>query len=127
MKEKQISVFAENKPGILSNIVELLGDADIDIRALSLADTTDFGIARMIVSNTQKALDILKENGFAVKCTEVVSLDMDDTPGGLSKILKTLKANDISVEYLYAFVDESGSGARVVMRVDKPELIEKLF
>ena len=127
MKEKQISVFAENKPGILSNIVELLGDADIDIRALSLADTTDFGIARMIVSNTQKALDILKENGFAVKCTEVVSLDMDDTPGGLSKILKTLKANDVSVEYLYAFVDESGSGARVVMRVDKPELIEKLF
>lgn len=127
MKEKQISVFAENKPGILSNIVELLGDADIDIRALSLADTTDFGIARMIVSDTQKALDILKENGFAVKCTEVVSLDMDDTPGGLSKILKTLKANDISVEYLYAFVDESGSGARVVMRVDNPELIEKLF
>lgn len=127
MKEKQISVFAENKPGILSNIVELLGDADIDIRALSLADTADFGIARMIVSDTQKALDILKENGFAVKCTEVVSLDMDDTPGGLSRILKTLKANDISVEYLYAFVDENGSGARVVMRVDKPELIEKLF
>ena len=125
MKEKQISVFAENKPGRLSNIIELLGDSDIDIRALSLADTTDFGIVRMIVSDTEKALVTLRENGFAVKCTEIIALNMDDTPGGLSKILKELKKNDISIEYLYAFVENSG--AKVVMRVDAPEKAEKLF
>ncbi len=125
MKEKQISVFAENKPGRLSNIVELLGDANIDIRALSLADTADFGIARMIVSDTDAAVALLKENGFAVKCTEVTALNMDDTPGGLSKILKVITKNDISIEYLYAFVE--GDGAKVVMRADKPEKLEELF
>lgn len=125
MKEKQISVFAENKPGKLLSIVELLGDEDIDIRALSLADTADFGIARMIVSDTDAALALLRENGYAVKCTEVTSLNMDDTPGGLSKILKILAQNEISVEYLYAFAEESG--AKVVMRTDNPEKTESLF
>lgn len=125
MKEKQISVFAENKPGKLLSIVELLGDEDIDIRALSLADTADFGIARMIVSDTDAALALLRENGYAVKCTKVTSLNMDDTPGGLSKILKILAQNEISVEYLYAFAEESG--AKVVMRTDNPEKTESLF
>lgn len=125
MKEKQISVFAENKPGKLLSIVELLGDEDIDIRAMSLADTADFGIARMIVSDTAAALALLKENGYAVKCTEVTALNMDDTPGGLSKILKTLAQNDISVEYLYAFAEKDG--AKVVMRTDNPEKADTLF
>lgn len=125
MKEKQISVFAENKPGRLLSIVELLSNSDIDIRALSLADTADFGIARMIVSDTEKALSTLRENGYAVKCTEVLSVNMDDTPGGLSKILKVLEKNSISVEYLYAFAENSG--AKVVMRVDNPEKAANLF
>ena len=125
MKEKQISVFAENKPGKLLSIVELLGDEEIDIRAMSLADTADFGIARMIVSDTDAALALLRENGYAVKCTEVTALNMDDTPGGLSKILKILADNEISVEYLYAFAEKNGE--KVVMRTDNPDKADTLF
>ena len=94
---------------------------------MSLADTTDFGIVRMIVSDTQKAVDILKEQGFAVKCTEVTALALDDTPGGLAKVLEILKSENIGIEYLYAFVGKKDHRAMVVMRVSEPEKAETLF
>lgn len=127
MKVKQISVFVENAAGNLSDVTAILGESNIDISAMALADTTDFGIVRMIVSDTQKAVDILKDNGFAVKCTEVTALALDDNPGGLAKVLKVLKDADISVEYLYAFVGKKEHCAMVVMKVSDSDKAEKLF
>lgn len=127
MKVKQISVFVENAAGNLSDVTNILGENNIDISAMALADTTDFGIVRMIVSDTEKAENILKENGFAVKCTEVTALALDDTPGGLAKVLEILKKADISVEYLYAFVGKKEHYAMVVMKVSEPDKAENLF
>mgnify|MGYP004462510141 FL=1 len=127
MKVKQISAFVENAAGNLADVITLLGKNDINISAMSLADTTDFGIVRMIVSDTQKAVDILKEQGFAVKCTEVTALALDDTPGGLAKVLEILKSENIGIEYLYAFVGKKDHRAMVVMRVSEPEKAETLF
>ena len=124
---KQISVFVENKSGNLSDILTVLGDNGIDISAMSLADTTDFGILRMIVSDTDKAVAILKDQGLAVKCTDVTALHMEHTPGGLSKILSILKKEDIDVEYLYAFVEKNENDARVIMKVSDSEKVEQLF
>lgn len=126
MTVKQISVFVENKTGNFSDVISLLGENSIDISALSLADTSDFGIARMIVSDTDKAVSLLKEHGYAVKCTDVTELIMEHVPGGLSKILKELKKEEISIEYLYAFADTKGD-AKVVMRTSDPAKVEKLF
>ena len=127
MKVKQISAFVENAAGNLSDVITLLGKNNIDISAMSLADTTDFGIVRMIVSDTQKAVNILKEQGFAVKCTEVTALALDDTPGGLAKVLEILKNENIGIEYLYAFVGKKDRRAMVVMRVSEPDKAETLF
>ncbi len=127
MKIKQISVFVENKSGNLADVTGLLASNKIDIGALSLADTTDFGIVRMIVSDTQKAVDILKSKGFAVKCTEVTAIAVEDVPGGLSKILEEMKEKNIAVEYMYAFVGKSESCAMVVMRVSDPDAAELIF
>ena len=127
MKVKQISAFVENAAGNLADVITLLGKNDINISAMSLADTTDFGIVRMIVSDTQKAVDILKEQGLAVKCTEVTALALDDTPGGLAKVLEILKSENIGIEYLYAFVGKKDHRAMVVMRVSEPEKAETLF
>lgn len=127
MTVKQISVFVENKTGNFSDVVSLLGENAIDIRALSLADTSDFGIARMLVSDTDKAVEILKEQGYAVKCTDVSELLMDHVPGGLSKILKELKKQEVGIEYLYAFADKEDGTAKVVMRTSEPDKVEELF
>lgn len=127
MTVKQISVFVENKSGNLADVTALLGENGIDISALSLADTTDFGIARMIVSDPDKAVKILKGQGMAVKCTDVTALAVDDVPGGLSEALKLLKQEKIEIEYMYAFVGKSNKGAMVVMRVSDPQRAQELF
>ena len=127
MKVNQISVFAENKSGSLADISALLGENNIDIRAMSLADKTDFGIVRMIVSDTDKALKIFKDNGFAVKCSEVTALSIANTPGGLAEVLAVLKSEDIVVEYLYAFVGKNDKRAKVVMKLSDPDTAEQLF
>lgn len=127
MTVKQISVFVENRSGNLADVTALLGENGIDISALSLADTTDFGIVRMIVSEPDKAVGILKEHGLAVKCTDVTALAVDDIPGGLSEALKILKQADIAIEYMYAFVGKSNKGAMVVMRLSDPDKAAALF
>ncbi|HLO26103.1 MAG TPA: ACT domain-containing protein, partial [Geobacteraceae bacterium] len=100
MKVEQISIFIENKSGRLAEIARILGDTGINIRALSLADTTDFGILRLIVNDREKAKLVLKENGFTVSKTEVVAVEVPDRPGGLSEILQTLDSESINVEYM---------------------------
>ncbi len=114
---KQISVFIENKPGRLTEVTDLLAQYQVDITALSLADTSEFGILRLIVDKPDAAQMALREAGFAVKATEVLAVAMDDQPGGLASVLHTIAAAGVSIEYMYAFVGKRDGKAVVVMRV----------
>jgi len=118
MKAIQLSVFLENKRGRLAEVTKVLGDNGINIRALFIADTSDFGILRMIVDDTRKAVDILKTNNFTVRENDVVAVEVPDEPGGLSKVLAVLSVNDLNVEYLYCFADKNRNAAIDVMRVE---------
>ena len=118
---KQISVFVENKSGRLSDILNVIGKNGIDISALSIADTTDFGIVRMIVNDPDKAAEILKSNNLVVKVTDVIALAVADKPGGLAGEIEKLKNAAISIEYMYAFIGKSDKGALVIVRVENPE------
>lgn len=118
---KQISVFVENKSGRLSDILNVIGKNGIDISALSIADTTDFGIVRMIVNDPDKAAEILKSNNLVVKVTDVIALAVADQPGGLAGEVEKLKNAGISIEYMYAFIGKSDKGALVIVRVENPE------
>ncbi|MDA8239598.1 MAG: ACT domain-containing protein [Nitrospiraceae bacterium] len=121
MKVEQISIFLENKSGRLADVAEVLAKAGINIRALSLADTTDFGILRLIVNDTEKAKQVLKDNGFTVGKTEVIAVEVPDRPGGLGHILTVMKEQGINVEYMYAFVQRSGGNAVIIFRFDEIE------
>ena len=121
MKAEQISVFLENKSGRLADVASVLASADVNIRALSLADTTDFGILRLIVNDTEKAKQVLKDNGFTVGKTEVIGVEVADRPGGLAEILNVMKDNNINVEYMYAFLQKSASKAIIIFRFDELE------
>jgi len=121
MKVEQISVFLENRTGRLSDVTKTLEQNGINIRALSLADTSDFGILRLIVSDNEKAKTSLKEAGFTVGRTTVVPVEVQDQPGGLHKILEILSSNDINVEYMYAFVQQSGKNAVLIFRFDRTD------
>ncbi len=118
MKVEQISIFLENKPGGLAQVTRVLKEKDINIRALSLADTTDFGILRLIVDKVQEARDVLKNEGFTVGRTEVVAVEVPDRPGGLHIIVDALSSERINVEYMYAFVERSGENAVIIFRFD---------
>lgn len=120
MKVRQISVFIENRTGRLETVTRLLGEAGINIRALSLADTSDFGILRLIVNQPEKAQAILREQGFTIKLTEVIAVEVPDVPGGLSRVLGLLGAGGINVEYMYAFVEKATDKAILVFRFDDP-------
>ena len=114
---KQLSVFLENKTGRLNHVAEILGAEGINMTAFSVADNSDFGILRVIVSDPQKALTVLTENRFAVSLTDVICLRTSNEPGTLSKVLKILEQEQIYIEYMYAFSE--GSEANVVIRPDK--------
>jgi hypothetical protein len=118
MQVEQISVFLENKAGRLSEVTGILSEAGVNIRALALADTSDFGVLRLIVDNNTKAVAVLKENGFTVGKTEVVAAEVADKPGGLHNILKILRAEGINVEYMYAYVRHTGQDAVMIFRFD---------
>ncbi|SIN77918.1 ACT domain-containing protein [Halodesulfovibrio marinisediminis] len=121
MKVEQISVFLENKAGRLAEVTNTLAKNGINIRALSLADTTDFGILRLIVDNSEKAKSVLKDQGFTVGKTNVVAVEVEDKPGGLNHILNTLGNNGINVEYMYAFVMPGSTNATLIFRFDKTD------
>jgi len=129
MKVDQLSIFLENRAGRLAEVTRLLAEAGVNIRALSLADTSDFGILRLIVSDFETAKTKLKEAGFTVGRTSVVAVEVADQPGGLDNILSQLQDAGINVEYMYAFVQQSGDSAILIFRFDRTdqgiELLQK--
>lgn len=118
---KQISIFVENKPGRLKAMTHILKENDIDILAISIADTKDFGILRLIVNNPDKAVKALKDAECTVKLTNVLAIVLEDKPGGLATVMDTLFDNSISVEYMYAFFSKQDGQAAVILRVDDNE------
>lgn len=118
MTVKQLSVFLENKKGRLWKSLNILKKENIDIRALSIADTSEFGILRLIVSDPDKAKKSLEEEQFAVSIADVIAIEVDDQPGGLEAALALLNDNDVNVEYIYAFVEKKTSKALVVLRTE---------
>lgn len=121
MKVKQLSIFMENRAGRLAEIMRLLGDAGINIRALSLADTSDFGILRLIVNNVDKAMQVLKDSHHTVSLTDVVAVEVPDKPGGLASVLEPLREAGVNVEYMYAFVEKASDKAVVIFRFEDVE------
>lgn len=118
MKITQISVFLENKKGRLLDATMALGKAGVDIKALTIAENEDFGVLRLIVNNPDEALKALKASGFVASLTDIVAVEVEDSPGGLAKVLAVLNSNDLNVEYMYAFVEKSADKAILVFRFD---------
>ena len=121
MKIQQLSLFAENKPGHIAAPIRLLAREDIDIRSLYLADTQQYGILRMIVSDWEKAAAILQSQGFTVKVTEVLAVEVADRPGGLADILEDLDGTGINIEYMYAFPNACDNRAILIFRFSDPD------
>jgi len=121
MKLHQLSVFLENRPGRLAEPCRLLADARINILTLSLADTQQFGILRILCHEWEKARDVLQKAGMVVKSTEVLAVEVPDRPGGLADILDVLDQAGVSVEYMYAFAEKVGDKAVLVFRFDDPD------
>ncbi len=118
LKIDQISIFIENRSGRMAQITSALGDVNVNIRAMSLADTSDFGILRLIVNDVEKAVEVLKNKGFTVRISQVVAVKIKDQPGELGKFLTVLEKAGLNVEYMYAFVQKSGEHAVVIFRFD---------
>ena len=124
---KQISAFVENKPGRLMEILKALASANVDLKALSLADTTDFGVIRMIVSDNELAKKVLKEDGVVVRITDITAVAVPDEPGALLNALKILSDNDIAIEYMYAFGEKLGNSSVIAIRTEDPEKTEQVL
>lgn len=127
MTIKQISVFVQNTPGRLSAITKLLAQHKINIRAISISDTIDFGILRMIVDQPEKCEQMLSENGITASITNVLAVGIADTPGSLAEILSLLDEKNINVEYVYAYISNTSKQACIIMRVVDTEAAEKAF
>ena len=121
MSVKQISVFLENKPGTLQELCKVLGDNNINMRALSLAETKDFGIARIIVDSLIDAGDVLTQSGFIFKMTPVVAAHVPDDAGGLHTLLEIFAQHNINLEYMYAFLDGNDDKATMIFRIREDE------
>lgn len=118
---KQMSIFVENKPGRLAEITNIIAKNNINIKALSVADTTNFGILRIIVDNPETVESVLKEAGLTVSITSVITACIHNRPGGLAEVLTLLADNSITIEYMYAFIAKSENEAYVVMRIEDEE------
>ena len=127
MKVEQISVFVENKSGRLAEVARTLGDAKVNIRALSIADSSDFGILRIIVNDNDTAVTVLKQKGFTVSKTEVVAVEVSDQPGGLAQILNLLEKEKLNVEYMYAFLERRSDNAVIVFRFEENDSAIKVL
>lgn len=125
MAIKQLTIFVENKQGALVSITDTLADNNVNIRALSIAETEDFGILRLIVNNEELAEKTLKDAGYLIKITDVVGVKIGDAPGKLSQALSVLDKADINTEYLYAFMARTEKHAYVVLRVEDIATAEK--
>jgi len=118
MKVKQISVFLENTTGRLAEVTKVLGEGGVNLRAISIADTADFGILRLIVDTPEKTMDLLKNAGFTAKITEVIGVLVDDQPGGLMKIMDIFNEEGVNIEYLYSSLINTEGSAVVIFRVE---------
>jgi hypothetical protein len=118
MRVEQLAVFLENRSGRLAEITRILADKGINIRALSVADTADFGILRLIVDKVDAAVAALKENGFTVGKTNVLAVEVPDQAGGLAGVLKIVEEQGLNVEYMYAFINKSGENAILIFRFE---------
>ena len=125
MAIKQLTVFVQNKKGTVVSVTDILSKNNINLRALSIAETQDFGILRMIVNDEAAAEKVLSENGYLIKTIDVVGVKIGDQPGKLTSALDVLDKNDINVEYLYAFMARTEKHAYVVLRVENNEIAEK--
>jgi hypothetical protein len=124
---KQVSIFLENRAGRLYEVTSLLAKNRLNIRALSIADTSDFGILRIIIDDPDRAIDFLKKENYTVSATDVLAIEVDDRPGGLAKILRIFDENQINIEYMYAFLGKLPEKAIMIFRFDNNKLVmEKL-
>jgi len=124
---KQLSIFIENKAGAVGYITNLLGSNNINIRSLQIADSTDFGILRLIVDDGNKALDLVKNEGYTAKLTDVISVVVPDKPNGLSDLLKLLADNNIEIDYLYVFIGKNNLGAEAILKSKNIQEVEALL
>lgn len=127
MSIRQLSVFVENKPGRLAEITETLAKAEVDIRAISVADTSDFGILRVIVDKPSEAVLALKEASMTVSLTDVIAVGIEDKPGSFSKSVRVLADAGLTVEYMYAFISRDKGKAYIIIRIDDCENAEKVL
>jgi hypothetical protein len=127
MKLTQISVFLENRKGRLSQVCGILGENSVNIRALTIAETDEFGVLRMVVDNPDKALAVLKKNDMVASVTQIVAVEVDDTPGGLARILKVVTQENLNIEYMYGFVEKKSDRALMVFRFDEPDRAIKVL
>ncbi len=127
MTIQQLSVFLENRPGQLCEVTELLAKNNVDMQALNIAETTDYGVLRLIVDAPKKAEDILREHGFIVRETTVVQSPVPDKPGGLNAVLRAIAEADIDIEYMYSVMGQRNGLAYMVFRVDAVEKLDKVL
>lgn len=127
MALKQISVFLENKSGRLYEMARIIGEHGINMRALTVAETIDYGVVRFIADNPDRAAEILRDHGFTVSETDVIAVVVPDRPGGLASVLKLLGENNLNIEYLYCFSEPEKQRAIDVMRIENVELAEKIL
>ncbi|MCI5819956.1 MAG: hypothetical protein MRZ86_05175 [Acidaminococcus sp.] len=127
MLVNQIAVFLENRAGRLLSLSKALSDAKIDLVSLNIADTSDFGIVRMITSDNQKAIDALKSAGFVVKENELIGIEVDDVPGGLTRVLEGLAGSDIDIEYLYSYAKSNSSKATILVKTADLDKANKIL
>lgn len=121
MKVNQLSVFVENQPGRLAGVARVLGENDINIMAMTIAETKEFGVLRMIVADYEKGMQVLKNAGYTVVTTEILAIEVHDQPGALARVLEAFARKDLNVEYMYAFVARRGDAAILVFRFDDPD------
>jgi hypothetical protein len=127
MKITQISVFLENRKGRLYDVCSLLGSNDVNIRALTIAETESFGVLRIVVDKSDFAIKLLRDNQFVANFTDVVAIEVPDKPGGLASILKVLAENDVNIEYMYGFVEKFSDKALLVMRFEDTDFAQQIL
>ena len=127
MAIRQLSVFAENRPGALKEVLNLLAEKHIDIHSMVISESKDFGIIRLIVDDTDKAAQSLRSDEYIITITDVIALQIPDTPGGLTKIISTLSEKEVNLQYMYGCTTSAGEAACIVIRVDDNEHTEVLL
>jgi hypothetical protein len=127
MKITQISVFLENRKGRLSDVCSLLGSNNVNIRALTIAETESFGVLRIVVDKSDFAIKLLRENQFVANFTDVVAIEVPDKPGGLASVLKIFADNDVNIEYMYGFVEKFSDKALLVMRFEDTDFAQQIL